>query len=436
MRLQHQAQDLISRSYYVDTAHPAPAHAPLRGDVRADVCIVGGGLAGLSAALDLRQRGMDVVLLEGMRIGWGASGRNGGQALVGYSSELEPFEKQLGIGPSRAAWDISLEAIDLMHQRIATHNIACDWVPGAMTVAVTPRKRDSLKAWAERQQKVYGYQHMRWMDADALGAEVASTRYLGGVFDDFCGHIHPLNYTLGLARAATAAGVRLHEASIVQEVRPAAIAGGDNALVRTNDGTVRAKHVLLAGNVHLGGVAPRLARRIMPVGTYIIATEPLGKERATALIPSRACISDNQFVLDYYRLSADDRMLFGGRVSYSTLSPHDLAATMRRDMLRVFPQLADTAVTHAWGGFVDITMNRAPDFGRIAPDVFYVQGFSGHGLALTGMAGRVAAEAIVGQAERFDLFAQLQHRAFPGGDLLRTPALVLGMAWHRLRDLM
>ncbi len=435
MRLQQQAQELNARSYYVATAHPAPTHAPLRGDIRADVCIVGGGLAGLSAALDLRARGMDVVLLEAMHVGWGASGRNGGQALVGYSSELEPFERQLGRDAAHTAWDVSLQAIDLMKERIAAHDIACDWMPGAMTVAVTPRKRDGLKHWVEHMQREYGYTHMRWMDKDALEREVQSRRYVGGLLDEYSGHVHPLNYTLGLARAAAAAGVRLHEGSEVRQVLPAAQAGGGRALVRTNAGTVRATHVLLAGNMHLGPVEPRLAQRIMPVGTYIIATEPLGRERANALIPSRACISDNQFVLDYYRLSADDRMLFGGRVSYSTLSPRDLAASMRRDMLRVFPQLGDVQVTHAWGGFVDITMNRAPDFGRIAPDVLYLQGFSGHGLALTGMAGRLAAEAIAGQAERFDLFSRLQHRAFPGGDALRTPALVLGMLWYRLRDL-
>ncbi len=435
MRLQQQAQELNARSYYVATAHPAPTHAPLRGDIRADVCIVGGGLAGLSAALDLRARGMDVVLLEAMHVGWGASGRNGGQALVGYSSELEPFERQLGRDAAHTAWDVSLQAIDLMKERIAAHDIACDWMPGAMTVAVTPRKRDGLKHWVEHMRREYGYTHMRWMDKDALEREVQSRRYVGGLLDEYSGHVHPLNYTLGLARAAAAAGVRLHEGSEVRQVLPAAQASGGRALVRTNAGTVRATHVLLAGNMHLGPVEPRLAQRIMPVGTYIIATEPLGRERANALIPSRACISDNQFVLDYYRLSADDRMLFGGRVSYSTLSPRDLAASMRRDMLRVFPQLGDVQVTHAWGGFVDITMNRAPDFGRIAPDVLYLQGFSGHGLALTGMAGRLAAEAIAGQAERFDLFSRLQHRAFPGGDALRTPALVLGMLWYRLRDL-
>ena len=214
------------------------------------------------------------------------------------------------------------------------------------------------------------------------------------------------------------------------------IDGGGRARVRTARGEVRCDAVLLAGNTNLGAVAPRLARRIMPVGTYIMATEPLGAARADRLIPSRAAVCDTQFVLDYYRLSSDDRLLFGGRVSYSTVSPQDLPATMRRGMLRVFPQLGDVAVTHAWGGFVDITMNRAPDFGRLASDIYYLQGFSGHGLALSGLAGQLAAEAIAGQAERFDLFTRLHHRPFPGGDLLRTPALVLGMLWYRLRDLL
>ena len=439
MRLQQQAQALVENSYYVDTAHAATRHPPLQGEIQADVCVVGAGLAGLSAALELSKRGMRVVVLEGMHVGWGASGRNGGQALAGYSSEMEPFERQLGAESARAAWEMSLDALRLMRERIAQHAIDCDWTPGAMTVAVTPQKARALLAWAEHMQRDYGYAHLQPFDADALRAVIGSRRYCAGVLDDFAGHVHPLNYTLGLARAANEAGAIVHEQSPVIEVRP-----GDartstpqsRALVRTAQGSVRADHVLLAGNVHLGAVAPRLARRIMPVGTYIVATEPLGRQRALSLIRNRAAVSDNQFVLDYFRLSGDDRLLFGGRVSYSTLSPRDLPATMRHGMLAVYPQLGDVRITHAWGGFVDITMNRAPDFGRIAPDVLYLQGFSGHGLALTGLAGLVAAEAIAGQAGRFDLFARLRHRPFPGGELLRTPALVLGMLWHRLRDLL
>ncbi|WP_031409359.1 FAD-binding oxidoreductase [Thiomonas sp. FB-Cd] len=434
MRLQQQAQALVEHSYYQATAHAAPSHAPLRGSAQADVCVVGAGLAGLSAALELAQRGMRVVVLEAMRVGWGASGRNGGQALGGYASEMAPFEQQLGHPAAQAAWDMSLEALQLMQRRIERHAIACDWTPGALTVAVTPKKARELRHWAEHMHTRYGASHLQWLDAAATHAAIASARYVGGVMDPLSGHLHPLNYTLGLARAASQAGAVIHEHSEVVQVQPAARAAGQ-AQVRTAQGEVRCNHVLLAGNTHLGAVAPMLARRIMPVGTYIIATEPLGRERADALIRNRAAVSDNQFVLDYYRLSGDDRLLFGGRVSYSTVSPRDLAATMRRGMMRVFPQLQDVAVTHAWGGFVDISMNRAPDFGRLSPDVLYLQGFSGHGLALTGLAGQLAAQAISGQAERFDLFARLRHRAFPGGDLLRTPALVLGMLWYRLREL-
>ncbi len=455
MRLQQQAQALAQNSYYQATAHPALSHAPLQGVVEADVCIVGAGLAGLSAALELAQRGMKVVVLEAMRAGWGASGRNGGQALAGYASEMEPFEQQLGHTAAHTAWELSLEALRLMQARIHDHAIACDWTPGAMVVAVTPKKAAALQHWVEHMQARYEAHHLQWFDAVATRACIDTSRYCAGMLDPLGGHVHPLNYTLGLARAAVQAGAVLHEGSEVLAVESGRPSGADSgadsgpatqappmagqggkARVRTAHGEVRCQQVLLAGNAHLGSVAPRLARRIMPVGTYIIATEPMGRARAQALIRNSACVSDNQFALDYYRLAADDRMLFGGRVSYSTRSPRDLAATMRQSMLRVFPQLADLRVTHAWGGFVDITMNRAPDFGRIAPDIYYLQGFSGHGLALTGLAGQLAAEAMAGQAERFDLFARLRHRPFPGGDLLRTPALVLGMLWYRLRELL
>ena len=458
MRLQAQAQALGRNSYYQDTAHPAPAHPPLTGSVRADVCIVGAGLAGLSAALELARRGMKVVVLEAVRVGWGASGRNGGQALAGYASDMGPFEQQIGLAAARTAWDMSREAVRLMRKRIAEHAIDCGWNAGALSVAVTPKKARALRQWADTMQERYGASHLQWLDAEATRAQVASERYCAGVMDPEGGHLHPLNYTLGLARAAVDLGVVIHEDSEVRGVASGSASGqaggfgrggrrdaaapldvrtdgGGRACVRTAQGEVRCDAVLLAGNANLGAVAPQLARRIMPVGTYIMATEPLGRARAERLIPSRAAVCDTQFVLDYYRLSGDDRLLFGGRVSYSTVSPQDLPATMRRGMLRVFPQLGDVAVTHAWGGFVDITMNRAPDFGRLAPDIYYLQGFSGHGLALTGLAGQLAAEAIAGQAERFDLFARLQHRPFPGGDLLRTPALVLGMLWYRLRDL-
>ena len=434
MRLQQACEALVSDSFYEASAHPRADHPALRGSTEADVCIVGGGLAGLSAALELAQHGLRVVVLEAQRVGWGASGRNGGQALAGYASEMEPFEQQLGRDAAQQAWTMSCEALELMRTRIAQHHIDCDWTPGAMTVAVTPKKARDLRAWVDAMQRDYAAHHLQWLDADATRAVIDTQRYCGGVLDPSGGHVHPLNYTLGLARAASAAGAVLHEHSEVLQVQPGR--PGERARVRTAAGDVQCDWVLLAGNVNLGTLAPSLARRVMPVGTYIVATEPLGKARADTLIRNRAAVCDSQFVLDYYRTSADHRLLFGGRVSYSTRTPRDLAATMRTGMLRVFPQLGDVRVTHAWGGFVDITMNRAPDFGRLSRDVLYLQGFSGHGLALTGLAGKLAAEAIRGQAGRFDLFTRLQHRAFPGGDAMRTPALVLGMLWYRLRDML
>jgi gamma-glutamylputrescine oxidase len=267
---------------------------------------------------------------------------------------------------------------------------------------------------------------------------IDSPRYHGAVHDPRSGHLHPLKYTQGIARAALAAGVRLHEHTPVTALRP-----GATVTLATPQGRVRAHQVLLAGNVYLQGLAPSLAARIMPVGTYIVCTEPLDPHLLHSLIPSRSAVCDTNVVLDYFRPTADHRMLYGGRVSYSTATPRDLAGSLQRRMVATFPQLATARIAHAWGGFVDITMNRAPDFGRLPPaapgqgaNIYYLQGFSGHGLALTGLAGQLVAQAMTGDASRFDVFARLRHRAFPGGALLRMPALVLGMAWYRLRDLL
>jgi gamma-glutamylputrescine oxidase len=264
---------------------------------------------------------------------------------------------------------------------------------------------------------------------------VASKRFDSGAFDPESGHLHPLKYCLGLAAAARGAGVRIHENSAAQLIER-----GGRPVVKTAQGEVRCDFVVLAGNVYLAeygdDVAPEVSARIMPVGTYMIATEPMGQARADALIHGRPAVSDTNFVLDYFRVSADHRLLFGSGDSYSGKAPRNLVEKIRRSMLGVFPQLADLKIDHAWGGFVDITMNKAPDFGRLGNNIYYLQGFSGHGVALTGMAGKLAAEAIAGQAERFDLFARIRHHVFPGGALLRTPALVLGMMYYRLRDLL
>jgi gamma-glutamylputrescine oxidase len=436
MDLDRADRDLTRRSYYAATAERRTAYAPLAGDADCDVAIVGGGLAGLSAALELAARGFAVRLLEAREVGFGASGRNGGQAIHGLACDQATIEQQLGAADARRVWDLSIEALDLMRTRIREHAIDCDWRDGYLAVATSARKARELFDAAEHTERVYGYPQ-QVVPAAELPRWIASGRYHGAVHDPRSGHLHPLKYTLGLARAAAAAGATLHEQTPVTRLAP-----GPNVHLATPHGAVRARHVLLAGNVYLGGLAPALAPRIMPVGTYIACTEALDPALAGALIPCGAAVCDTNFVLDYFRTTADHRMLYGGRVSYSTVTPADLAESMRRRMVQTFPQLRGAAVEFAWGGFVDISMNRAPDFGRLdptgayAPNVYYLQGFSGHGLALTGLAGRLVAEAIAGDAGRFDVFARLRHRPFPGGRRLRMPALVLGMAWYRMKDLL
>ncbi len=429
--------ELTRNSYYAATAGQAQDYPGLAADTACDVAVVGGGLAGLSAALDLRQRGFDVVLLEAQQVGFGASGRNGGQAIHGLACEQGVIEDQLGLDEARRVWGMSLEAVGLLRERIHNHAIDCDWQDGYLGLTTSARKGRQLSDWATRMESVYGYPLQRIAPAE-IGNWIASPRFHSGIHDPRSGHLHPLKYTRGLARAAADAGVRIFEHTTVQ-----ALAHGDRPTLRTSGGQVTAQQVLLAGNVYLQNVAPTLAKRIMPVGTYMACSEALDPAFATSLIPSRAAVCDTNFVLDYFRTTPDHRMLYGGRVSYSTVTPASLTESMRQRLVHTFPQLARAKVEYAWGGFVDISMNRAPDFGRLpaatrggAQNVYYLQGFSGHGLALTGLAGRLVAEAIAGDASRFDVFARLRHRNFPGGAWLRKPALVLGMAWYRLRDML
>ena len=431
-------QQLTQHSYYAATAPRGQGYTPLQANVECDVAIVGGGLAGLSAAIELADRGYSVVLLEAQQVGWGASGRNGGQVIAGLACDQQVIESQLGLDASKRVWGMTMEALRLVTERCERFAIACDWRPGYLSLAVSARKARALQTWQAHMQRTYDYD-TQWIAPERMQDWIASPRFHSGLHDPLGGHLHPLKYSLGLARAAAGLGVRIHEGSAVTTIEP-----GNTVRLLTATGSVRASHVLLAGNVYLGGVAPMLAKRIMPVGTYIVASEPIEPALARSLVPSQSAVCDTNFVLDYFRPTADYRVLYGGRVSYSTATPTNLAASMQARMARTFPQLARTKAEFAWGGFVDISMNRAPDFGRL-PDagaskayanVYYLQGFSGHGLALTGLAGRLVAEAIAGDAERFDTFARIRHRPFPGGRLLRTPALVAGMAYHRLKDML
>jgi gamma-glutamylputrescine oxidase len=420
-----------ARSYYAATAHDAPAHPALAGDANCDVCVVGAGLAGCAAALELAERGYRVVLLEAEQVGWGASGRSGGQAIFGYGTSQASLAAQVGIESARRMWDVSVEALDWVRDRVARHGIDCDLNWGHLHVATRPRQRGELLELQRELAEVYGYHSPRFMERRDVEALLATTRYCAGLYDPRSGHLHPLNYTLGLARAAVAAGVAIHEGSPVTRIVP-----GDPLRLVTPRGTVTARQAVLTRGGYLAGLRTTADWRVMPVGTYVVATEPLGVDRITALIRENVAVADVNFVLDYFRRSADHRLLFGGRVSYSGIDTRDTGRVTGARMRRVFPQLAGVQLDYVWGGYVDISMNRAPDFGRIGSNLYYLQGFSGHGIALSGMAGRLAAEAIAGQAGRFDLYRQLRHRKFPGGRWLRTPALMLGMLWYRLRDLL
>ena len=418
-------------SYYAATANAAPRRPTLWGSLDTDVCVVGAGIAGCAAALELAERGYRVVLLDAQQVGWGASGRSGGQAIFGFGTSQAQLVAQVGPDAARAMWDVSIEALRWVGTRVERHGIECDLNWGHVHVAVKPRQRDELLELQEELESRYGYRSLRFIERDELRSLLATERYVAGLYDSGSGHLHPLNYTLGLAAAAEAAGARICESSPVDGIEP-----GDRVRVHTPGGCVTARHVVLTRGGYVSGLNSPSDWRIMPVGTYVCATPVLGEKRIRGLIRENVAVADVNFVLDYFRRSADHRLLFGGRVSYSGINEADTGHATRARMVKVFPQLDDVALEFVWGGFVDISMNRAPDFGRIGPNVYYLQGFSGHGIAMSGMAGRLAAEAIAGQSERFDLFARIRHNAFPGGRTLRTPALVLAMLWFRLRDLL
>ena len=431
MLLQSDTQ-LNQKSYYESSVKREIAEPALSDDIVADVVVVGAGFAGLSAAIELAQRGYKVVVLEADRVCSGASGRNGGQAIVGFASGQAPFEQQLGQADAKRAWEMSLQGLDLLDQRIAEFEIDCDRVHGYLYVAETARKARALEAEMTAMNRDYGLA-TEWATGANVQRYIQSPRYCAAAYERTSGHLHPLKYGLGLARAAKQLGVKIFENSPVLDMRRA-----PTLTALTARGQVKASFGVLAGNCMLGEYGPRVAPditpRIMPVGTYIVGTAPLSPEVCARLIARHAAVCDNNFVLDYFRFSADHRLLFGGRVSYSARTPAHLQESMAKRLAAVFPGLTEVAIDYVWGGFVDISMNRAPDFGRLGSNLYYLQGFSGHGVALTGLAGQLVAQAIAGQSERFDLFASLQHRSFPGGALLRMPSLVLGMLYHRLAE--
>jgi len=414
-------------SYYAATAGPWAAAPPLAGEAAADLVVVGGGCTGLAAALFAARAGLSVILLEGGRVGWGASGRNGGQMIPGLRKGAVDLVKMLGAERARALLDVAFEARGLVTGLIAEHGIACDLkTTGHLLGAARAGDLRWMEAEATCLAKVMNYPGVDLLSGAEMRGQVA-TPYHGGLLDRGGGHMHPLNYTIGLATAARAAGVIIHEDAAVTalEARP----GGVTA--RTRAGTVRAARGVLAGDALLHGLMSRVERRIMPVANYLAATAPLPDP--AALIAHDVAVSDSRFVVNYYRLSADGRLIFGGGERYTPTPPRDIAAFARRHLERVFPQLRGVAITHAWGGLVSVTRTRLPHLGREG-DVWFAHGYSGQGVILSTLAGKLLVAAMMGDAGRFDRFAALEPPAFPGGVALRGPLHVLGMLWYALRD--
>lgn len=415
-------------SWYAATAEPLPPFAPLRGDHRADVCVVGAGYTGLSAALHLAEAGHDVALVEAHRVGFGASGRNGGQLGSGQRMEQDGLEKLVGRDDAAKLWELAEEAKALVKSLVARHGIACHLKPGVAHGCFSRREVAAEHACAEHLRTRYGYECIETLDRDAFHAICPSPAYKGGTLDMGAGHLHPLAYAIGLARAARDAGARIHETSPVQAIEP-----GEKPSVQTEQGQVTADHVILACNGYLGDLDRKVAARVMPINNFIAATEPLGAESARVLARDVA-VADTKFVINYFRLSHDGRLLFGGGESYGYRFPRDIAATVRKPMLEIFPHLRDARIDYAWGGTLGITMKRMPYLVRPAPNMLSASGYSGHGVGTATHAGKLMADAIAGQSAGFDILSRVPAPAFPGGTALRSPLLALAMTWFALRD--
>ncbi|KZD01440.1 MULTISPECIES: FAD-binding oxidoreductase [unclassified Thalassospira] len=418
-------------SYYAATANATAPFAKLEGDQTCDIVIIGGGFTGLSSALHLSERGYDVILLEAHRVGWGASGRNGGQVGSGQRREQDELEQMVGRDDAHKLWDIAEESKDVVKALIAKHNIQCDWKPGILHADHRARFVEHSHAYAEKLQTEYGYEDIRFVDRDEMRAMLGTEFYHGGSLDTGAGHLHPLNFALGLADAARAAGARIFEGAVVTSYENQA----GKVTVKTKDSSVVSANKLVLGcNGYLDALDDRVAKRVMPINNFVIATEPLGDDLARELIRDDVAVADSKFVINYYRLSADKRMLFGGGETYGYNFPRDIKAFVSPHMLEVYPQLKDVKIDYGWGGTLAITMNRMPFFEKIEDNVFTASGYSGHGVAMATLAGQIMADAVSGTMERFDVMANIKTPVFPGGKMLRFPMLVAAMLWYSIRD--
>lgn len=415
-------------SYYASTCTP-PARSGLTENLDTEVLVIGAGFSGLHTALRLALEGKRVTLIESSRVGWAASGRNGGMAILGWSCDMDPIEQALGRDDAKALWKLMRWAAAEIKELPLRHGFECDYHEGHLWTSVLKRRVGQLRDWQEHAVKKWGYENLQFVEKQDMQSWVGSDRYQAGLFDPEAGHLNPLKLALGLAEAIETAGGVIFEQTRALSYREV----GNRVQVTTAHGHIDCDVMVLACNAYIDELDPQLARKVLPVGSFIVVTEQLEPELAHSLVPSNACITDNQFVLDYFRLTPDNRLLFGGGCSYLGGIPTDIAKAMRPNLRRVFPALKKTRIDYAWGGHIDITMNRAPDIGSRG-NVYWMQGYSGHGVLPTCVAGRVVADAILGRRDHFNLFAQLQHAEFPGGKRLAPLLEAAGKCWYRLRD--
>lgn len=416
-------------SYYAASANPSPERSSLSESIEADVCVVGGGFSGLSAALHLARQGRHVTLLEGSRIGWGASGRNGGQVVNGLNASLATIGKRYGQDTADFVGSLVQEGASIIREFVNDYHIACDLKPRNIFVAFNARQMRELEA-KQTLWRQHGMDDHEMLDKNALMKHVGSTRYCGGMIDHSGGHLHPLNLAQGEAIALEGLGGTIYEQTRVERIENLST----QPVLHTKNAQVRCKTLVLCGNAYLGQSVPELAPRVMPVSTQVMATEPLSEELANALLPTDSCVEDVRYILDYYRLSADRRLLFGGGTVYGGTDPKDVEAKLRPNMEKVFPELRSVKVTHAWSGNFALSFTRVPQLGRLGPDTYYAMGYSGHGVTGSHLFGRLLCEAISGDTRRFDRFASLPWYPFPGGQRFRAPYSTVGSWWYGLRD--
>ncbi|GGA20188.1 NAD(P)/FAD-dependent oxidoreductase [Neptunicoccus cionae] len=416
-------------SYYAASANPAPERPPLVGAHEVDVCVVGAGYSGLSTALHLAEKGYNVAIVEGARVGWGASGRNGGQIVNGLNASLQTIKKRYGQDTATFVAGLVQEGGEIIRERINTYNIKCDLKEKNIFTGLT---KAHMKELEERKTlwESYGINNQEMLDKEQIREHINSDLYEGGLIDHSGGHMHPLNLALGEAAAFEMLGGTIYEMSMVTAVDTDA----SRPVVTTTQGSLTCKTLVLCGNAYLGHVVPTLTSRVMPVSTQVMATEPLGEELAHSLLPQDACVEDIRYILDYYRLSGDKRMLFGGGTVYGGADPRDIEAKLRGNMEKVFPQLKKVKVDYAWSGNFALSFSRVPQMGRIGKNTYFAHGYSGHGVTGSHTFGRILSEAIDGDVSRFDVFENVPWYPFPGGRLFRVPYSVMGSWWYGLRD--